>query len=578
MNKYLLTSVILLGFGLSIQAQINPPDFQCIKGDTLFWQAPVNTCGPFVNYEIWFSTSKNGPYTKITTILVETRTSSFHPNPTKELRYYYLVANYVCPGQPVKTSDTLDNRPPVVSPIHSVSITANNQVNLNWKASPSPQVHAYVIYRETPIGVVPVDTVFGKTTYTDLKAEPHKKPESYFVNAIDKCGNTSIFDSKHTSMFLEATVSACEQTVDLKWNTYNGWTQGINKQEVWAGINGSVPIKRDSLPPSQTSYRFKNVTDGSTYCFYIKADGKAAGEMATSNQVCLTVKVVRPVKDLYLRNVTVNAFGEVELSWSWNVNSEIKKAEVWRSTQKQGGFQVIQNISIPPTLPQTITFTDKSSGIDKGPVYYQIRTVDVCDTIVSTGTGYPNYLTGVVQPNGDNLLSWASFGVPYETVKGHEVYRILKSGESKITPVPIQLTTFADPFDPTVTGQTEACYYVVTLADVKPPGLPSISVTSRSNVFCMEQTLGIYIPNAFSPNGVNNLFQAHIVPAEFSYFEMKILDRYGNEMYLTTDPTAGWDGLKNGKEVPTGVYMYQIKVTRPNGKSLLRAGTLTLLR
>jgi gliding motility-associated-like protein len=575
MKGYITLLKILLITGTAF-TQISPPDFQCIKGDTLFWQAPVNTCGPFIDYEIFYSTNKSGPYQLAAKVAVITTTNYFHPNPTKELRYYYMRANYVCTGQPMPFSDTLDNRPPEISPIRSVSVDST-RVIVTWQTSPSPEVYAYVIYRETPIGVIPVDTISSGTTFIDLKADPTRKTESYFVNAIDKCGNTSIFDVKHTTMLLKGTVSQCEQAIDFVWNRYQNWPLNIGKQEIWVGINGAAPTKRDSLSTSQTTYRFRNVQDGSTYCFYIRAEENGTGAFSKSNQVCFTASVVRPMKNNYIQKVTVNANGNVEITWNWDSNAEIKRADILRSAQNNN-YLLVQNLILSPILQPVMSYNDLNVDPGKEQVFYKILTQDLCDTIAYSSYGSTIFLSGSVMPNSDNLLSWKPYDLQYASVISYDIFRALQSGVTKIGTVPASTLSFADSFDPALSGQTEACYHVVANARLQTPDGKTLTVDSRSNTFCMEQAIGIYVPNAFAPNGVNAVFLPNIIPQEFKAFEMKILDRYGNQMYYTKDPSTGGDGSVNGKAAPTGVYVYQIKVTRPNDKLVLKSGTVTLLR
>ena len=47
----IMFAVLAFGFVFlsKISAQILPPDFTCVRGDTLFWDLPVNNCGPFVS-------------------------------------------------------------------------------------------------------------------------------------------------------------------------------------------------------------------------------------------------------------------------------------------------------------------------------------------------------------------------------------------------------------------------------------------------------------------------------------------------------------------------------------------------
>ena len=111
------------------------------------------------------------------------------------------------------SSDTLDSRPPTVSPLQSATIQGS-EVLLSWTPSTSPEVYAYIIYRRDPSGVIPIDTVFdGSNSYVDMNATPDVESEGYFVNALDRCGNTSIFDVEHRTAFLEGAPTQC--SVDL---------------------------------------------------------------------------------------------------------------------------------------------------------------------------------------------------------------------------------------------------------------------------------------------------------------------------------------------------------------------------
>jgi gliding motility-associated-like protein len=73
----------------------------------------------------------------------------------------------------------------------------------------------------------------------------------------------------------------------------------------------------------------------------------------------------------------------------------------------------------------------------------------------------------------------------------------------------------------------------------------------------------LYIPSAFSPNGdrKNDIFQPK--GQYLQSFEMYIFDRWGTEVYHTTDITQGWNGSINGGStiVPEGTYIYKISVT-----------------
>ena len=66
-----------------------------------------------------------------------------------------------------------------------------------------------------------------------------------------------------------------------------------------------------------------------------------------------------------------------------------------------------------------------------------------------------------------------------------------------------------------------------------------------------------YIPNSFTPNGdgVNDFFAAGF-DCPFETFEFKVLNRWGQIIFSTQNPSEFWDGTHLEKDSPTGVYMY----------------------
>ena len=87
-----------------------------------------------------------------------------------------------------------------------------------------------------------------------------------------------------------------------------------------------------------------------------------------------------------------------------------------------------------------------------------------------------------------------------------------------------------------------------------------------------------FIPSAFTPNGdgLNDLYfvQANFVPRTF---EMSILNRNGDLVFLTRDMNIGWDGQHHGQTLPSGVYVCIIKYTDRHGNIQKKQGQLLLL-
>ena len=92
----------------------------------------------------------------------------------------------------------------------------------------------------------------------------------------------------------------------------------------------------------------------------------------------------------------------------------------------------------------------------------------------------------------------------------------------------------------------------------------------------------VLVPNAFRPGGVNSEFRATATAdVQIDNFQLMIYNRWGQMIFESKDIGSGWDGKFNGKEVPGGVYVWQIKysVERDGGNQAVnQQGSLVLLR
>jgi len=104
----------------------------------------------------------------------------------------------------------------------------------------------------------------------------------------------------------------------------------------------------------------------------------------------------------------------------------------------------------------------------------------------------------------------------------------------------------------------------------------SIKVTAKDD--CV---LGIYFPNAFTPNhdGKNDVFKP-IVYGYFDKFHLVIYNRWGQKIFETSDPAKGWDGTFEGKlqDSNTFVWYAQYHLSISTEKEKTAKGTVTLVR
>ncbi len=92
----------------------------------------------------------------------------------------------------------------------------------------------------------------------------------------------------------------------------------------------------------------------------------------------------------------------------------------------------------------------------------------------------------------------------------------------------------------------------------------------------------VFYPNAFSPNhdGKNEKFDV-IVQCETQSFQIKIWNRWGQEMFSTNDPKISWDGMYDGKACEEGIYTMILQYRGYIGerlKTVSQKGMISLIR
>ncbi len=121
---------------------------------------------------------------------------------------------------------------------------------------------------------------------------------------------------------------------------------------------------------------------------------------------------------------------------------------------------------------------------------------------------------------------------------------------------------------------SEAGTYAVALLVTSKHGC----VDTIVKTIVVGEDYGIYVPNIFSPNGdgLNDVFQ----PKGFgiSKYELRIFNRWGEELMMTNDFGHGWDGMYKGKLSKEDTYVWKINVTNVFGKSHELTGNVTLIK
>lgn len=85
-------------------------------------------------------------------------------------------------------------------------------------------------------------------------------------------------------------------------------------------------------------------------------------------------------------------------------------------------------------------------------------------------------------------------------------------------------------------------------------------------------------PNAFSPHnqdGVNDEWKVSY--SSLISYECHIFNRWGKQLFSSTNPAEGWDGKVGGKFVPSGVYFYVIRAEGSDGVKYKLDGDINII-
>jgi len=123
---------------------------------------------------------------------------------------------------------------------------------------------------------------------------------------------------------------------------------------------------------------------------------------------------------------------------------------------------------------------------------------------------------------------------------------------------------------------SETGYYHVTLWVQNIFGC----VDSTEEVVYVRPDYTFYVPNAFTPDGdgINDGFMPTGLGIDISSFDMTIFNRWGEQIYKTSDLSRPWDGTFKGNPSPEGVYVYKIYFKDALLKEHLLYGHVSLLR
>lgn len=88
----------------------------------------------------------------------------------------------------------------------------------------------------------------------------------------------------------------------------------------------------------------------------------------------------------------------------------------------------------------------------------------------------------------------------------------------------------------------------------------------------------VYLPEEFSPNGDGISDRLQLVANGIASLSLRVLNRWGEAVFMTEDVSRAWDGTYMGAPVETGLYTYILEAKTTDGRPIRKTGTIRLIR
>ncbi len=245
---------------------------------------------------------------------------------------------------------------------------------------------------------------------------------------------------------------------------------------------------------------------------------------------------------------------------------------------RNGEFEAIATL---PAVTGTLTHVDGNVDVSQYSYRYRAVVIDSCGREGAVSNEANTILLHVAtdQTTLVNYVNWSAYS---EFDGGVLNYYLFRGIDGNMDPTPLAIVTTDHRFyedDVSEFGQVSGQFCYVVMAE-EGPNQYGFTEESFSNVACTAITPLVYIPNAFTPGGLNPIFLPVVSFADVYSYEMTIFDRWGQPIFVTKDLAEGWDGTHQltGKLVEFGLYSYKVTILDGNQQELVYRGHVTVIR
>lgn len=345
---------------------------------------------------------------------------------------------------------------------------------------------------------------------------------------------------------------ALDEIISLEWNSLPN-TERLVEYQVTR--NDAVVFNT----PDALSYIDKDVKCGVDYTYSVVAIIEN-DVRSYSPDIVIKPSSSTPEK---IQNASVSVISDNQIETSVSLTGEGLTSTydliVERAEGRNGNF-----VQISAAGNQNLAFEDDKINASQKSYCYQFIYQNACGLKSEPSVPVCSvYLSGNMQG-----VSWTSDSPFLSELESYELILKDKNGglvdqvpKHKETSHPINLSNDESP----VVG------YQVKAVSLN-------GAVSYSNIFRLITDPILLVPDTFTPNGDSHNERFEVKGYFIDKYNISIFNRWGSVVFQSSSITDSWDGKLKNVPVPSGYYFYKIESTDSVGGTLIKTGSLLLIK
>ncbi|RYD83676.1 MAG: T9SS type B sorting domain-containing protein [Sphingobacteriales bacterium] len=401
-----------------------------------------NYRGANVDYYEIFKSKNGGAYGKIATLSKNDSIFSDTNVLCKQVNRYQVFAhlqNGKISASDIESVTSFDTIPPQRPDIQAVSVQNSHkiigEISVIYTGNKEKNRSGYRIFTKDKNGnfTFADDQNSTKTdtiTYVHEPVNTSLGPLTYYVAALDSCGNISMPSDTHTTVFLQA--KAYSMFIELNWSPYSGFKKNFSYKiqrkkanDAWTEI-AQVPNNIFSLRDSSAECNIY-------YAYRILTQEDISGAFSYSNTAGDTAFETELPEPPVIKSASVFSPNTIILSWRKSVSKDESGYHIYRSDDMGIAWNLIAYDV------KDSTYIDGGKNTYNIIYQYKISTLDKCGN-VSAGYSEPHGTIKLRAKAGNEKvdLNWSAYlgWIP-------DAYRIFRDGNF-LASVPGNILNYTD--------------------------------------------------------------------------------------------------------------------------------------